>query len=114
MDFTNRGGQPAAAPAQTAARGGKRSLGKGMKILSGVLLVSIAVLLVAVTLFLGLGDNSESRFVDNNRFQAVFLNGGQVYFGKVRNLNGQYITMDNIYYLRVNSNGSTDTSSASS
>jgi len=48
------------------------------------------------------GDNSEKKYVDNSKFQAVFLNGGQVYFGKVQTLNEKFITMNNIYYLRVN------------
>ena len=34
--------------------------------------------------------------------QAVFLNGGQVYFGNIKALNNDYVKLNNIYYLRVN------------
>ena len=105
MDFTNRGGQPTAAPTQSAPKfGGKKLRGsKGMRIISAILLVSIACLIAAIVGYITFGnDGAESSFVKKDKFQAVFLNGGQVYFGKIKNLNSQYITLDNIYYLRVN------------
>jgi hypothetical protein len=34
--------------------------------------------------------------------QAVFLNGGQVYFGDIQDLNSSNVRLSNIYYLRVN------------
>ena len=77
----------------------------GFVVLSAVLaLLLIAVLVVTMRS----GNNSsnnrkpESSFIDKDKFQAVFLNGGQVYFGKVTDLNSQYLSMNNIYYLRVN------------
>ena len=109
MDFSTRGSQPTAAPTQAAPRGTSKKLkGRGMRIISGILLVSIACLVAALAVYFGFGGNAaESKFVKKNQFQAVFLNGGQVYFGKIRTLNDQYITMDNIYYLRVNSTNAT-------
>ena len=50
----------------------------------------------------GVRSNDESRFVDKKKYQAVFLNGGQVYFGKIGEFNGKYLTLSDIYYLRVN------------
>jgi hypothetical protein len=108
MDFSNRGGQPMAAPTQPAAKGSKKTRGRGMRIVSAILLVSVACLIAALAVYLGFGNNEgEKKYVNENQFQAVFLNGGQVYFGKIRTLNSQYITLDNIYYLRVNSNDTT-------
>ncbi len=39
--------------------------------------------------------------VQEDRFQAVFLTNGQVYFGKLSNVEGNYIKLKNIYYLQV-------------
>lgn len=74
-----------------------------MRIISSILLVSIALLIAALAVYVATGgDKSESGYIKDDKFQAVFLNGGQVYFGKIRAMNTEFITMDNIYYLRVN------------
>lgn len=67
------------------------------------LLLSVAVLVLAVTgtIFLG-KPASEYRAVDKNKMQAVFLAGGQVYFGRIASLNPQFMRVGDIYYLRVN------------
>ena len=39
--------------------------------------------------------------VKTGQYQAVFLTNGQVYFGKVSNVNGSYVTLTDIYYLQV-------------
>jgi len=44
----------------------------------------------------------EKKFVDESKMQAVFLSGGQVYFGKIKALNSSYVGVTDIYYLRVN------------
>lgn len=71
-----------------------------------VVLFGLALLLFLVVTSLVLGGRGnlfpESRFVDKDRKQAVFLNGGQVYFGKITELNSKYVRLSNIYYLRVN------------
>jgi hypothetical protein len=46
-------------------------------------------------------NNREDDYVDSSKYQAVFLNGGQVYFGKISALNKNYLVLSNIYYLRV-------------
>ncbi|HEX5456351.1 MAG TPA: hypothetical protein VFW77_03205 [Candidatus Saccharimonadales bacterium] len=69
------------------------------------LLFSITVLIVGVVILLALFNGNrdkESQFVDTSKYQAVFLNGGQVYFGKVTNLNHEYLTLTDIYYLTPN------------
>ncbi len=109
MDILNQSGQQSApAPASQSGHTNKqvsrkRVNGKALRVLSGVLLITVSLLLGALTLYLSIGGtNSEAKYVDETKFQAVFLNGGQVYFGKVRTLNNRFITIDNIYYLRVN------------
>jgi len=74
-----------------------------MRIMSVIVLVLATFIVGLVALYLAIGgDKGEEKYVDKNKFQAVFLNGGQVYFGKIRSLNSKYVTLDNIYYLRVN------------
>lgn len=104
MEFQNRGGQHPAqsSPSTPPAKSGRKNRGKGLRILSGVMLIAIAALIAMIPLFIVTSNNSEESLVKDDKFQAVFLNGGQVYFGKVQEINDKYMTMDNIYYLRVN------------
>lgn len=103
MDLQSRGQQPVAAPVGRPAHSGKKSKGKLQRAVS-VLVVFLAALLIgAVAIFIATnGPKPEGDYVDGNKYQAVFLNGGQVYFGKIKTLNSEYLTVDNIYYLRVN------------
>ena len=83
-----------------------------LRVASVGLLFCITVLLVALTGFIAFGGpTSQGKYVDSSKLQAVFLNGGQVYFGKITNLNDKYMRLSDIYYLRVNQtvqpNGST-------
>lgn len=108
MEFMQRGGQPAAAPVAPTQHNtsGRKPRSKMLRIISSILLVSIALLVAAVAIYVATGGSkNESSYVKGDKFQAVFLNGGQVYFGKIRSLNNKYLTIDNIYYLRVNQQG---------
>jgi len=67
------------------------------------LLLSITVVMVGVLLALFFFEgNREDKYVDTTKHQAIFLNNGQVYFGNITDLNKEFLTMSNIYYLRVN------------
>lgn len=68
------------------------------------LIFSVSLLIVALAIYLAIGNkgDAQARLVSKEKLQAVFLNGGQVYFGKIKDLNSQYLRLDNIYYLRVN------------
>ncbi len=107
MDI-NRNGHPAPVgnPQSHATQNTKARRGwvKMMKLASVVLLFSSTILVVALLFSFVFSDNrkEESAFVNTNQMQAVFMNGGQVYFGKVTSLNKQYMTLRDIYYLRVN------------
>ncbi|MEO8862943.1 MAG: hypothetical protein ABI354_01325 [Candidatus Saccharimonadales bacterium] len=57
--------------------------------------------LIGLSIF-GNSSGNEGKYVAHDRMQAIFLNGGQVYFGKIKNLNDKYIRASDIYYLRVN------------
>jgi hypothetical protein len=115
MDYQNRGGQnsaPAAAPPKPT-HNSKKTRGKGMRALSAVLLLAVAILIAFIPLYIVTSSNKgESSYLQDEKFQAVFLEGGQVYFGKIQSINDDFMTMNNIYYLRVNEQVQPDTTDA--
>lgn len=103
-------GQPMAngapTPAQHQGQGAKGASGLNvMRLGTVVLAFAGAILLIALASSFAFGDSkgaAQNKYVDSKNMQAVFLNGGQVYFGKINAINSQYLKMSNIYYLRVN------------
>ncbi len=129
MDFMNRGGRPVQqnTQTQTSAPDASNSIktpGKSPNLKDKTKLFRIAyvaffglltiviVLVIAQLLMTKDTATSEAGNVDKSKFQAVFLNGGQVYFGKIDELNSKYLSMDNIYYLRVNQQVQPDANAA--
>ena len=83
-----------------------------MQVLYTVILIGIAVLLAGVVLALSRGnDTGEFSYVDNSKYQAVFLNNGQVYFGHIQTLNGNFVRMNDVYYLTQSSSSSSNSNS---
>ncbi len=107
-----------AAPAPQGGKKQKRGLNglRDLRLVQLLLLFSITILLVAVVWFvaLGGGNKAEGTYVDDKKLQAVFLNGGQVYFGNINDLNGKFLSMSNIYYLRVNQQVQPDANASTS
>lgn len=114
MEFMNRGNQqaqPTHAPAPVGPapgpRGRDKGLGafRGLRIAQVILLFAATILLVALVWLVARGTpTNEGKYVSKGTddYQAVFLNGGQVYFGKIQDLNNKYLRMSDIFYLRVN------------
>lgn len=46
--------------------------------------------------------------IDGGKYQAVFLTNGQVYFGKLQGLNGNYMKLTDIYYLQAKSSSTSN------
>jgi hypothetical protein len=46
--------------------------------------------------------------IDNGKYQAVFFTNGQVYFGKLKPFNNEYMQLTDIYYLQTQTSGKTD------
>ncbi|MEO8784754.1 MAG: hypothetical protein ABI221_00250 [Candidatus Saccharimonadales bacterium] len=123
MDFTPRNSaapnnnQPANHNVVASPAGKHRRGLKGNSLLrysTLVMLFSGTVLVLAVAaLFAFGGQRSEAHFVKKAQMQAVFLNGGQVYFGHISNVNDSFLTVSNVYYLRVNQPVQPDTSKTS-
>lgn len=116
MEFMQRGSRPSPQNHQTASdadnsfgapapstRGSKKGSWMGLRLATVGLLFSATILILALVVYLFVGSPlNEGRFVNTGELQAVFLNGGQVYFGNIKTLNDKFMRVDNIYYLRVN------------
>jgi hypothetical protein len=116
MEFNmNRGSQPAARPVQSntpaaATSNGNKASHKTLKgsgpawlrVVWVVLLFALTILVVCIAVLLYFGGSKEGNYIDTKKQQAVFLTNGQVYFGKIKEINKQYIDLQNIYYLNVN------------
>lgn len=71
-----------------------------------VLVVIVFCLLAAWQLY----DQRGRQVVKTDRFQAVFIDGGQVFFGKLKNTTGEYLTLESPYYTKsASASSSTDT-----
>lgn len=93
--------QPANKPVHAGSK--KKLSFLSLRTASVGLVFCIAILIVAIASLAAFGGpDSQSKFVDKSKMQAVFLNGGQVYFGKISNLNDKFLRVSDIYYLRVN------------
>lgn len=111
MDFSQRTSRPSPTSDQSSAESTSKGKAKkskafgNLQVFSVVLLYSLTVLLVALAIYtfiIGNRDNSQNKYVAEGKYQAVFLNGGQVYFGQITNANSKYMTLNDIYYLKVN------------
>ena len=115
MDFSSRVGQArqqqpathAGGPA-VASQSGSVTHSSRKKMIGGprwfrvtlvALMACIAVLAIAIAFSFYVNGSGESQYVSTNEYQAIFLNNGQVYFGKIKTLNDHYVNLTNIFYL---------------
>lgn len=76
----------------------------GNSTLSKVLTIA---LLIAALIFIGaymtrlVGSLTADHAVKGPQYQALFLTNGQVYFGKLTNVDSTYVKLTQIYYLQV-------------
>ncbi|HEX7368243.1 MAG TPA: hypothetical protein VF261_01135 [Candidatus Saccharimonadales bacterium] len=126
MDFSNRNpqsqpGQPAAPlQQQTASSSVRGSSGRTQRIRGSkwgrigsiILLFCVVILVAGFVAVLIFGNGDQSRFIKSNKYQAVFLTNGQVYFGHIEGMGGNYIRLGNIYYLTQDNASATSSSSS--
>jgi len=133
MDFMNRNGQAVqsgrvapSGPATAApnnvppahhhedGKGGKfanrlwSNLPRWIRFANVILLFSVTVLAIAIASLLYTNNPSESKYVKTDKYQAVFLQNGQVYFGKIASVNSKTLNLGNIFYLNSQSQSQTD------
>lgn len=79
-------------------------------LLAAVIVLVVGALAFGVSSYLSKNDAGtniavdESKDINSNAYQALFLTNGQVYFGHLSNLNSKYVTITDIYYLQVQQN----------
>ncbi|HJP96690.1 MAG TPA: hypothetical protein VJ843_04975 [Candidatus Saccharimonadales bacterium] len=78
-----------------------------------ILLFSVTVLALAIAVLLRNSNPNEGQYVLDDKYQAVFLNNGQVYFGKVTSSTSRYYNLQNVFYLSSNSSSSDSKSTTS-
>lgn len=114
----NRGSgqtQPTAQPVNHtgAAHTKTKASWLNLRVASVGLLFCITILIVAIASYVAFGGPAaQGKNIDKSKMQAVFLNGGQVYFGKINDINDRYMKVSEIYYLRVNQTVQPDGSAA--
>jgi hypothetical protein len=75
---------------------------------SGIKSVFMTIIVVVIVAVLAIGGwfaydtmRPKSQAINTKEYQAVFLTNGQVYFGKLQNTEGRYLSLKSIYYLQV-------------
>lgn len=91
--------------AQTADRPPRKPTNRGP---IGIIAFAVAILVIvflsvtAFSIVRSQGNSSSTKAdVDTNKYQAVFLTNGQVYFGKIRDITSENIKLEEVYYLQV-------------
>lgn len=75
-----------------------------------VIVSAFAVVVFALLSFVGLSiyKSSTAANIDSQKYQAVFLTNGQVYFGKLKTFNGDYMKLTDIFYLQTKEKASSE------
>lgn len=98
----------------------QRTPKRGRWLAAGLVVLAVLVLAgLAGYWWINRAHGDETKHINPNEYQALFLTNGQVYFGKLADLNRQYVTITDIYYLQVQQgqtlqSGSTSTNTAQS
>lgn len=83
-----------------------------LQLFNGFMLIAIAILVALVALAMSRSNSnetpSESKYVAAGKYQAVFLNNEQVYFGNIVSMDSDYIRMTDVYYPTKNAETSND------
>ena len=78
--------------------------------LKPLIIAILAVVVVAGLIVVGsilFRQFSGGTAIDSNKYQAVFLSNGQVYFGKLQNSAGEYLRLTNVFYLQTKTDPAT-------
>lgn len=71
-----------------------------MMLVCGIIVVAVVVLGL-LGAWMWQNSKGAQTQVNTNQYQAIFLTNGQVYFGKLNNVDNRYVTITDIYYLQV-------------
>lgn len=71
-----------------------------IRVLIGLIVIVLIIIVLSYTGVFGKLKNRVS-LGSSNKWQAIFLTNGQVYFGKVTNIDDKSLVLTKIYYLQV-------------
>ena len=74
-------------------------------------IIGIVIVLVLGILFVWSSSQSKGVAIDGNKYQAVYLMNGQIYFGKLSNASEDNMKLTKVYYLQTPTEGA-DTKSS--
>lgn len=89
--------QPSTAPVARSKRSSEAPKSNRRFIM---IVVLVAVLIAAAAAWFLLGRSGTATAIDSSKYQAVFFTNGQVYFGKLSQLNDDYMRLKSVYYLQ--------------
>jgi len=81
--------------------------------LPGMSIIAAIAIIVVIILGISLAKGGPSG-INKNEYQAVFLQNGQDYFGKLTAMNSNYFKLTDVYYLQSSGSGSSSSSNNSS
>ncbi|MCW1930608.1 MAG: hypothetical protein KIH62_004850 [Candidatus Kerfeldbacteria bacterium] len=76
-----------------------------------IMMLAYGVIIVGVLAIAGQLWAMRSRMmqvIPTDTYQAVFLTNGQVYFGKLNNLNSEYMVLKDVYYIQQSTDDTSD------
>lgn len=93
---------PAVSPAQPEAVRPHQSRAPHKKRRKGLFIGLIAAVIIVASLasWLVFFRPQPGVQIDSNKFQAVFLSNGQVYFGRLSVVNDQYLKLSGVFYIQ--------------
>ena len=69
----------------------------------GIVLVLVISTLNSLFIIAGESLKKGDKAIDRSTYQAVFLSNNQIYFGHVKNSSSDYVKLEDVYYIQVNS-----------
>jgi hypothetical protein len=88
----------------------KKALNK-QKLIALVVGLALALAIIALSGWF-LHRSSTASTIDSSKYQAVFFTNGQVYFGKLKQVNSNYFKLTDVFYIQASdANAETDTES---
>lgn len=97
-------GQDVSRPVPTSGRP-NRQRGNRLKLVTAVLGVVVVVAIVAFGVW-ALQQASPGAQIEGNKYQAVFLTNGQVYFGKLHTAGASGYTLTDVFYIQAKQDAS--------
>ncbi len=99
--------EPSTTPRMSSPRAPKEA--KSFKRFGLPFIIIVAILAISVAgWFVWSNMQNAGTAIDKSKYQAVFFTNGQVYFGKLQPVNGDYLQLTDIYYLQTQAGETTD------